>query len=258
MLRDSFSEKEKDGKEILAKNDSLAYIEAYRNFCISRLANMIATKEMGTSFSTPVRFQLFTLEGVSVSPIKDLSVLEDIEKQVMALNSSDNAEMSPVVIDSAEIKRLSPFFDFKKDEFDPKGMTWVEPKSRPAYRNRNGIYCYFMSSQGEVSNFRLTIQYYAENWLFVRKCQFSIDGKAYEFIPMNVERDHSGGYIWEWVDERVSAPKDWELIKALSAAKSARIKFIGDQYSEIKTISPKQIKGIKDALELYVAMGGRF
>ena len=49
---------------------------------------------------------------------------------------------------------------------------------------------------------------------------------------------------------------DIELIKALSNAKTAKIKFIGRQYHDIKTISQKQIKGIKDAVNLYLAMGG--
>ena len=40
-----------------------------------------------------------------------------------------------------------------------------------------------------VSNFRLRIQYYSDDWLFIRKYQFSIDNKAYEFIPNNVETD---------------------------------------------------------------------
>jgi hypothetical protein len=108
-----------------------------------------------------------------------------------------------------------------------------------------------------VSNFRLRIQYYSDDWLFIRKYQFSIDNKAYEFIPNNVETDSgNGGYIWEWCDENIHSNNDIELIKALSNAKTAKIKFIGRQYHDIKTISQKQIKGIKDAVNLYLAMGG--
>ena len=38
------------------------------------------------------------------------------------------------------------------------------------------------------SNLRFRIQYYADDWLF-NKVQFSIDGKAYEYIPSDTERD---------------------------------------------------------------------
>lgn len=160
-------------------------------------------------------------------------------------------------VDSIKIKELLPFFDVKKDEFDPKGAIWYIPKSAPKYANRNGIFCYFMVQNGKPGPLRFKIQYYADNWLFIRTVQFSIDNSAYEFTPMSTERDNDGGMIWEWFDEALSNA-DHDLIHALSKANSARMKLIGSQYFDIKTITKNQITDIKRALDLYLAMGGIF
>lgn len=46
------------------------------------------------------------------------------------------------------------------------------------------------------------------------------------------------------------------IIKALAVAKSAKIKFVGRQYSEVRTITAKELESIKNVLDLYSAMGG--
>jgi len=107
------------------------------------------------------------------------------------------------------------------------------------------------------SNLRFRIQYYAEDWLFFSKVQFSIDDKAYEFVPQNIETDNGSGNIWEWFDEGVTSYEK-ELIYALANAKNAKMKFIGRQYYDIKTISQQQIIDIKRVLELYNALGGKY
>ena len=65
-------------------------------------------------------------------------------------------------------------FTFKKDEFSDQ--VWVEPKSSPKYRTRNGIYCYFtMENNKPTDNFRFVFQYYAEDWLFIRNIIFIVN-----------------------------------------------------------------------------------
>ena len=101
------------------------------------------------------------------------------------------------------------------------------------------------------------MQYYSDEWLFFNRVQFSIDGKAYEYVPLNTETDNGdGGYIWEWFDESITN-SDKDLISALSNAKSAKMKLIGRQYFDIRTISKDQIKNIKRTLDLYKEMGGK-
>ena len=152
------------------------------------------------------------------------------------------------------IKELKPFFDFKKDDFSSSDKQWVTPKDAPKYVNRNGIYCYFQVNDGKANNFRLKIQYAADDWLFIKYYIFSIDDMVFEYRPDNIETDHDSS-IWEWADNQVTAI-DNSLINALAMAKKAKIKFEGRQYYKVKEITPAQLKSIQRTLKLYRAMGG--
>lgn len=156
---------------------------------------------------------------------------------------------------SETVKRLSKVATFKTDEF--KGITWIKPKSKPAYRNMNGIYCYFSQEGNQVSNFRFVIQYLSDDWLFIQNYRFVIDGQPFSYTPRSVERDNADGDIWEWSDENV-AGSNVSFVEALASAKTAKIRFEGSQYYKEKTVTPAQLKSIKDMYTLYKAMGGTF
>jgi len=266
--------KEKEPKEIKAPNDSAAYLDAYQSFCISKKVNRDMQASLGKVYSTPLKFKLLNEKGQDIA----YSVLfsdkdkkeKEIEEQIFSMknniqesvNNSKKEEAEnfkqTAKIDSSKIKELSKSFKQKKDEFSREGKMWYKPKSAPQYTNRNGLYCYFQTENGIPSNLRLRLQYYADEWLFFGKVQFSIDGKAYEYIPKDTETDSgNGGYIWEWSDEALSQ-SDREMIYALANAKSAKMKLIGRQYYDIKTITSEQINSIKRTLELYQALGGQF
>lgn len=185
---------------------------------------------------------------------KDRDIVEYID-----LDSEDIKPTREVVIDSAKIEILKSRFEFKKDEFSTTGATWIRPKSAPKYINRNGIFCYFKKAENEIGDLRLQIQYHADNWLFIKKYGFSIDGDAYEFTPKNVETDSgNGGKIWEWVDIPVTNQNLKNIVNALSKAKTVKIKFYGTQYYDVRTVTSKEIQSIFDTIELYKAMGGEF
>lgn len=265
--------KEKDEETIKAKDDSTAYLEAFKKFCISVKVNKDMAQSMGKTYSTPLSFKLLNDKGINITNTTFFTNRtqreKEIEEQIFSLNNSiqdavDNNKKEKAEefketakIDSAKIKELKQFFRVRKDEFSTTEKTWYEPKSAPSYTNRNGLYCYFQTENDMPSNLRFRMQYYSDDWLFFSKVQFSIDGKAYEYVPMDTETDSGdGGHIWEWFDESVSE-SDKELINALAYAKSAKMKLIGRQYFDVRNISQDQIKGIKRTLDLYQAMGGK-
>jgi hypothetical protein len=160
-------------------------------------------------------------------------------------------------IDTIKIKELKQFFRVKKDEFDNPGSEWYTPKSAPNFINQNGLYCYFNATNYEANNLRFQLQYVSDEWLFLRKVQFLIDGIVYEYVPYKINRDNGNGNIWEWFDDNVSSkPTDMALVIALANAKTAKMKLVGDKYSKEKNITPLQIKSIKQTWELYNAMRG--
>jgi len=161
----------------------------------------------------------------------------------------------PTKQDSARIKTLKKSFKITEDEFDVDQKQWIRPLDEPLYVNRNGIYSYFETTKGVASNLRFVIQYYSDDWLFIQRLQFSIDGKAYEYVPRKVETDNGDGMIWEWFDDQVDDNLK-VIMEAIVKSKSAKIKMIGSQYFDMKKVNAKQKESLKKTLELYRLMGG--
>lgn len=152
------------------------------------------------------------------------------------------------------IKSLKPKMRIKADEIETN-RKWVKPKTATSYIDVNDIYCYFCIVDGVAQNFRLRIQYAADDWLFISRYRFNIDGFVFDYAPYDIKRDNNSR-IWEWSDENIS-PSDRALLDALTAAKSAKIQFIGSNYSKTRTITKKQLKAIREVYEYYCALGGR-
>jgi hypothetical protein len=197
-----------------------------------------------------------------VIDIKNKEPAEPTHKITSLVDTSSASETNlktPIetgTVDSAKIRELLKQVSQKKDEY--KSVVWVLPKNKPRYRSINGIYCYFMKDGATVSNFRFVIQYYAEDWLFIKEYRFVIDNNPYLFIPTKVDTDNGyGGYIWEWCDENIGNTEK-ELINALANAKNAKIKFEGSKYYNEKMITQTQLQNIRVIYELYKAMGGKF
>jgi hypothetical protein len=266
--------KEQEPKIIEAENDSIAYLEAYKDFCIALKVSGDMKSSYGTSSNTPIEFRLLNEKDEDITNLVAFKGKELKEKEIKdQIFSMDNSVQKSVdnyknekdanfkkdaKIDSLKIKGLAKYFSKKNDEFSNNNSTWFTPKTAPKFANANGIYCYFQTENGIPNKLRFRIQYHAEDWLFFDKVQFSIDGKAYDYIPTKTETDSgNGGSIWEWFDESI-IESDKDLINALANAKSAKMKLNGKQYYEVKTISKAQINSIKQTLEYYKAMGGEY
>lgn len=242
---------------ISESSDSAAYMQAFAKFCFDQSGYIHLLKDGTMDMNHkeyPISFKLYNPDGEDITDI-DFPSKKEMEERFINDILSDSSDGSKNKVDSAKIKDLLPYFDVNKDEFDPKGKIWYKPKSAPQYVNRNGIYFYFAVEDGKPLALRLKIQYYADDWLFFNKVQFSIDDKAYEYIPNRTETDHGNGKIWEWFDEALTG-LDKDLVYALADAQSAKMKFIGRQYHNIKPITKNQIVDMKRTLELYKALGG--
>ena len=262
---------DEDAKTISAASDSAAYLEAFTRFCVSRKVSEDTRNGDNYGYiTTPLRFKLYNDKGIDIVSSVHFADKDKLEKRIEGrwfLYSDSIAGIKKErsgsfgktsAVDSAKIKTLSKFFRITEDEFSNDNKKWYKPRSAPIYTNANGIYCYFQTENGIPGNLRFRVQYYSDDWLFFSRVQFSIDGKAYEYIPSDTETDSgNGGYIWEWFDEPVSG-SDKELINAMVNAKSAKMKLIGRQYHNIKIISKEQIGAFKNTIELYQALGGRW
>lgn len=158
-------------------------------------------------------------------------------------------------LNAIKVKELKQYFYEERDEFN--GITWVFPKTKPKYTNQNGYYMYFQKYNSYGTTPRFRIQYESDSWLFIRQMIFNIDGENITFTPEKMETDcGNGGRIWEWCDEPAN---DLEpLISKIAYAKSVKIKMVGQQYYDVKTMTPKQIEYFKYSYEYYKAINGTF
>lgn len=241
-------------KELKDYNDTSAYITAYQKFRADLKIENEMQNEYGEEKRT-VSFKIFKEDGTDITNV-EFSTKEKQEKEINEMfNIRENiVQNEGTKIDSTKIKNLEPYFNIEKDEYDIKGTQWVKPKSAPKYVNRNSIYFYFAEANGKIGKLRLRIQYYANKWLFIKKCIFNIDGFPIEYMPNNVKRDNDS-MIWEWSDEEMT-PFEASLIDALEYCKSVKVKFVGIDYSDERTLSSKEVTDIKRAIELYKAKGG--
>lgn len=159
------------------------------------------------------------------------------------------------------IARVSKSFNENKDEFST--TTWVEPKSAPKYRNRNGVYCYFATENGMATSvFRFVYQYYSDDWLFIKNMIFNIDDEIITITPEMDTDCGNGGKIWEWCDELVTKNSSngvtEDFIKKIANANSVKVKMNGRQYYDTRTFTKEQIQAIKDTYDYFIAKGGIF
>ena len=246
---------------IEVENDTLAFIKAYQKFIVSKKVRD-DSKNAGSQFPTEVKaFKLFDEGGKDIVNIAFSSreaKMKEIEREILSVSNKSeglyNSERE-VVVDSVKAGKLKPLFVENKDEFE--GYTWVQPKSRPIYRNQNGFYCYFQKSKdNKVSNLRFVGQYEDEDWLFINHVKFNIDGVVWDYTPKKINKDNDSR-IWEWFDDDVNSSNAL-LIEAISNAKVVNVRFIGRQYHDERKMSKNNIQSIRNTLEYYKALGGKY
>ena len=157
---------------------------------------------------------------------------------------------------SLEYKAALAQMSIKKD--DVKGTIWYTDKSSPKYQDANAFYLYVGIEKGYSPTLRLKIQNYGDDWLFIESFFFNVDGKTWTIDAGygDVQRDNSGGKVWEWFD---AIPNKGELglLNAIIKSKKAVMRIEGDKYYKDVVISPTQKKALARVLTIYAGLGGK-
>lgn len=209
-------------------------------------------------------FTMCTKETYSNQDLDEL--LAEINKDKEKLDSLQlrNNYLKDSLIYSGVLNNRK-LFRTNEDEFSE--ITWYHTLAEPKYKGTNECFCYFSTKDNKPFNFRFVFQYYSSDWLFVKKMIFNIDGVNYEFKLDDVNRDVAYcGNIWERIDvcvfdnnignSYIVTPFNKDFILALANSNIVKVKLIGSDYYDIRTISKKQIQSIKTAIEYYIAIGG--
>jgi hypothetical protein len=146
-----------------------------------------------------------------------------------------------------EAKRKAALGKMSKKNDAFQDITWYQSPSSTKYRNANAFHLYFGVSNGSPAGLRLVIQYYSDDWLFIKSAKVNVDGVIYTVDSSEWERDNDSD-IWEWMDEPLS---DRSLMEAIIKSKSSVIRFEGTQYYDTRTISSTQKRALRDVLDAY-------
>lgn len=97
---------------------------------------------------------------------------------------------------------------------------------------------------------RMNVKYKGENWLFVRSYIISADSLRWQSPTFEFKRDHSGGWVWEWIDV-APTQQDLQNMGTLAQAKTPMVRFRGDKYYSDLKLSNQQQESISNILSLY-------
>lgn len=138
-----------------------------------------------------------------------------------------------------------------------KGITWYEDKTSPKYLNANGFYLYVGTAKGSSPTLRLKIQYYGDDWLFIERYFFNVDGVTNSIEPSygDVEQD-SDSNVWEWFDT-IPNKNEVALVKSIIKSKKAVMRIEGSKYYKDFVISNTQKKALERVLTVFSGLNGK-
>lgn len=262
------------GQDWVKRQDFLAAIRAFKSVSERDTKRFEQAKTESAqalqSLVDVTRTQIATLEAAN-DPTGALAAAE-----VVLAQDSTNAEfiairdrLKPVVqrieeqrqaeIRAAQDRALALMYK-KKDSVT--GGVWYRDPSSPRYINRNGFYLLFGGDPSSSPDLWLKIQYYADDWLFIRSYTINVDGTKYDLYPgllgNEVETDNDYGMIWEWWETRVEPnSEELEIVEAIIKSKRAVIRFNGSQYYDDRTITSTEKRALSNALKAYRALEAR-
>ncbi len=133
-----------------------------------------------------------------------------------------------------------------------EGVTWYKPSTYPYYADSRSYVLPYIGTTGSNTWLRLDFHYTGNDWLFFNKIIISVDGRTYTktYGHFDVERDNSGGKVWEWVDISPSN-SDIEMLKKIVDSKETTVRFKGDNYHYDFTIGRADKTAINQVLIAY-------
>lgn len=196
---------------------------------------------------------------------REKAIADSVQQREAFVRDSTQRELELYIdsitkVEAAEkeetIKKYKKSFDEQYDEFQE--ITWVKPKNRPEFINQNAMYAYFCIKDEKPCNFRFRFQYFDDDWLFVKKMIFNIDGDNITITP-SMKRDCNSSGIWEYCDVHIHLMGEIteSFIERLVEAKTVKVRLYG-KYSDTRNITKRQLETLKNTYEYYKALGGKF
>lgn len=164
-------------------------------------------------------------------------------------NKETLKELSSIVVDVKTFKKLYRNARKHKDQFASE--TYIYDKTSPDYVNMNGNFLYISADfKEDYYILRFKNQYFGNDWLFINQMIFNSDGENSTYSDMEFKRDNGDGSVWEWIDQDVPDVMISKMIK-IATAKKVSLKYNGDKYYKVISITPKKQAAMKRQLQIF-------
>lgn len=156
-----------------------------------------------------------------------------------------------------EIKKTLSNFRKKLDKIEQVVWYSSHPQS-DTFSNRIEAY---IGDKGGLFFLRMKIMYRGDDWVFMDRVKFVIDGSPmeYQFGVSDVKRDNSvengESVVYEWSDTFVKK-EQYVLLKKIASGKKVEMRYIGRQYKNDRKISQTEIQSISKILKAFEDIGG--
>jgi hypothetical protein len=153
------------------------------------------------------------------------------------------------------VKRRDLFLNTMRTKVDEVRdvVSYTHRDSTEFLNSASEVYCYINKGKNAKPTLRLHIQYVADDWLFVRRFSIKAGDRTFQLDAStlgSVERDNSGGKVWEWYDRAVDADMN-EMLAAVVASNRAILRFEGDKYQKDLELSEGDRDRIKTVLAVH-------
>jgi hypothetical protein len=220
-----------------------------------RLADAQSSFERGNLSGARQAAQLI-LERYPTSP-----QAESARSLASRIDSADKVIQKRLEFEEAATKRevATAMASMLKTRDTMRSVTFWQDRAAPRFVNsRSWVGAYIAQSELSPPVLRLRIVYTGENWLFIERYLFKVDGQSFSLTPESygaesVERDNGSGGIWEWWDV-VAEGERLRLLHALADAKSATVRYEGRQYYRDRSIGVEERRAVKRVLTVLDAI----
>ncbi|MES2808203.1 MAG: hypothetical protein V4619_06240 [Bacteroidota bacterium] len=182
---------------------------------------------------------------IDTSIIVDSTEIIEANEATKALNAK-LTELESIKITKATFKSLYKNTRKNYDEFSKN--TDIYDWSSPQYINYRGVFAYITKGENDLE-LRLQMQYVDDEWLYIDEVIFNTDGENHTYSSWKFSRGSNNSERWEWYDTNLTSEPS--TLVAIATAKTAKVKYIGDDYYKIVVITKKQQAAIKRQLQIY-------
>lgn len=156
--------------------------------------------------------------------------------------------------DEARKKFAGEFASLRRERDDVEGITFYYDRDVPMNSVANYFGLYLGVPDKGQPYLRWKFMYTGDDWLFIEAMKFNIDGTMVgpvRFPFGAIERDNSGGQVWEWRDEPVSSADEITPLLKIATSKTTLLRLEGRQYRKDREISSREKAAMLKIIDVY-------